>query len=186
MVREARARGVRASCEVTAHHLLLTDQAVYDHEFSTNTKMKPPLRPDDDVAALCAGLADGTIDAIASDHAPHHHNEKDVQFSAAPFGIVGLETTVSLCLDRLVGGDIVTLPRLIELLTSGPARALGLPGGTLATGAVADVTLLDLEREVTVDPTTFASLGRNTPFGGWTLRGAPVQTFLAGRPIVVD
>lgn len=186
MVKEARARGVRATCEVTAHHLLLTDQAVYDQEFSTNTKMKPPLRPDADVAALCAGLADGTVDAIASDHAPHHHNEKDVQFSAAPFGIVGLETTVSLCLDRLVGGGVVTLPRLIELLTSGPARALGLPGGTLAIGAVADVTLLDLEREVTVDPSTFASLGRNTPFGGWTLRGAPVQTFLAGRPIVVE
>ncbi len=186
MVKEARARGVLASCEVTAHHLLLTDQAVHDYAFSSNTKMKPPLRDDEDRAALRAGLVDGTIDAIASDHAPHHHDEKDVQFSAAPFGIVGLETTVSLCLDRLVGAGVITLPRLVELLTSGPARALGLPGGTLSPGSVADVTLLDLERNVTVAPDTFASLGRNTPFGGWTLRGAPVGTLLAGRPIVVD
>ncbi|RMH19361.1 MAG: dihydroorotase [Acidobacteria bacterium] len=185
LVREARRRGVRVSCEVTPHHLLLSDRAVAEQSFSSHTKMKPPLRSQHDVEALLAGLADGTVDAIASDHAPHHPDEKDVQFSAAPFGIVGLETTVSLCLDRLVHGGVIPLPRLIELLSTGPARVLGLPGGSLAPGQVADVTLLDLERRITVDPTTFRSKGRNTPFAGWTLRGAPAATFLAGRPVTL-
>ena len=183
LVRAARARGLPVTCEVTPHHLLLTDRAVADTGFDTNTKMKPPLRAEADRAALLAGLADGTIDAIASDHAPHHRDEKDVEFSAAPFGIVGLETTVSLCLDKLVGAGVIGLPRLVELLSTGPARAFGLPGGTLAPGSPADVTLLDLGRAVTIDPTTFRSKSRNTPFGGWELRGAAAGTVLGGLQI---
>lgn len=183
LVRLFRARGVNATCEVSPHHLLLTDQAVSDHAFATCTKMKPPLRADADVEALIAGVVDGTVDCIASDHAPHHHDEKDVQFSAAPFGIVGLETTVSLCLDRLVHAGIISLPRLIELLSTGPARVLGLEGGTLAPGSTADITLLALDQEVTVDPDTFRSKGTSTPFAGWSLRGAAVGTLLAGTPV---
>jgi len=185
MVREARRRGVRATCEVAPHHLLLTDREVLASGFSTSTKMKPPLRAPEDVEALLAGVADGTVDAIASDHAPHHPTEKDVQFSVAPFGIVGLETTVSLCLDRLVHAGRIPLLRLVELLSTGPARVLSLPGGSLKPGSRADVSLLDLEREVTVDPQTFRSKARNTPFGGWTLKGAAVGTLLAGEPIDV-
>jgi dihydroorotase len=183
LVRWFRERGVNATCEVSPHHLLLTDQAVADHEFATCTKMKPPLRAASDVKALIAGLVDGTVDCIASDHAPHHHDEKDVQFSAAPFGIVGLETTVSLCLDRLVHAGVIGLSRLIDLLSSGPARVLGVAGGTLAPGSVADITLLALDREVTVEPETFHSKGKSTPFTGWTLRGAAVGTLLAGVPV---
>ena len=183
LVRTAKARGLPVTCEVTPHHLLLTDRAVADTGFSTDTKMKPPLRAETDREALLAGLADGTVDAIASDHAPHHRDEKDVEFSAAPFGIVGLETTVSLCLDRLVRAGVIGLPRLVELLSTGPAKAFGLPGGTLAPGSPGDVTLLDLERTVTVDPKSFRSKSRNTPFGGWELRGAPAGTILGGRRI---
>ncbi len=183
LVREARRRGVNVTCEVAPHHLLLTDRAVADTCFATTTKMKPPLRAAADVEALLQGLVDGTIDAIASDHAPHHADEKDVQFSTAPFGIVGLETTVSLLLDRLVRPGRIGLSRLIELLSCGPARALGLPGGTLAPGSLADLTLLDLERAVTVAAAGFYSKARNTPFEGWQLRGAPVKTLLAGSVV---
>lgn len=183
MVREAKRRGVAVTCEVSPHHLLLSDREVADRCFHTSTKMKPPLRTEEDIAILRRGLADGTVDAIASDHAPHHPDSKDVEFSVAPFGIVGLETTVSLCLDRLVGQEIITLSRLVELLTSGPARALGLPGGTLKPGSIADITLLDLKREVVVEAAAFRSLSRNTPFEGWTLRGGPVGTLLAGVPV---
>lgn len=183
LLRLFRQRGVRATCEVTPHHLLLSDQQVNEHAFATCTKMKPPLRAAADVEALRIGIADGSIDCIASDHAPHHPDEKDVQFSAAPFGIVGLETTLSLCLDRLVGHDIISLPRLVELLASGPARVLGLPGGSLAPGRVADITLIDLACPVTVDPEAFCSLGRSTPFAGWHLRGAAAGTLLAGEPV---
>jgi len=183
LVRQAKARGVAATCEVTPHHLFLTDQGVADSGFSTDFKMKPPLRSEADREALVAGLADGTVDAIASDHAPHHADEKDVEFSLAPFGIVGLETTVSLCLDRLVHGGVIGLPRLVELLSTGPARVLGVPGGTLAEGSPADVTFLDLDAEVTVDRKRFRSKSRNTPFHGWTLRGAPAGTILGGRKV---
>lgn len=183
MVREARKRGVRVTCEVSPHHLLLTDREVMESGYSTSTKMKPPLRSQSDVAILAAGLVDGTVDAIASDHAPHHPVEKDVQFSAAPFGILGLETTVPLCLDRLVHGGLISLSRLVELLSTGPARVLSLPGGSLEPGRPADLTLLDLDREVTVDTEQFRSKSRNTPFGGWTLRGCAVGTILGGTRI---
>jgi dihydroorotase len=183
MVREARRRGLAATCEVLPHHLLLTDREVMASGFSTSTKMKPPLRSRADTEALMEGLADGTVDAIASDHAPHHPDEKDVQFSCAPFGILGLETTVSLCLDRLVHAGVISLLRCVELLSTGPARVLSLPGGSLAPGRPADLTLLDLDREVTVDPRRFRSKSRNTPFGGWELKGAAVGTILGGKPV---
>ncbi|MGH9382083.1 MAG: dihydroorotase [Thermoanaerobaculia bacterium] len=185
MVRRARAAGRPVSCEVTPHHLLLTDEAVAERGFSTDTKMNPPLRSESDREALIRGLADGTIDAIATDHAPHHPDEKDVEFSLAPFGVVGLETAVSLCLDRLVRPGILSLSRLIELLSTGPARVLDVPGGTLAAGSPGDVTLLSLDRQVTVRRDRFSSKARNTPFEGWKLRGRPVGTILAGRPVTL-
>ncbi len=183
MVREAKRRGLAVTCEVSPHHLLLTDSEVAKSGFSTATKMKPPLRAPTDVEALVAGLVDGTVDAIASDHAPHHPDEKDVQFSVAPFGILGLETTVSLCLDRLVRPGVISLSRCVELLSTGPARVMGLPGGSLEVGNPADLTLIDLERDVTVRANEFSSLSRNTPFDGWKLRGSAVGTFLDGRPV---
>ncbi len=185
MVRRAKAEGFRVTCEVSPHHLILTDEEVAKSHFSTNTKMKPPLRSARDRDALLAGLADGAVDCIASDHAPHHADEKDVQFSLAPFGIVGLETTLSLCLDRLVRPGVLTLPRLVHLLSTGPARVLGVEGGTLKPGSVADVTVFHPDAEVTLRAAAFRSKGRNTPFDGWKLHGHPVATFLAGRRIVI-
>lgn len=185
LIRDAKARGLAVTTEVTPHHLLLNDQAVSDSGMSTDTKMNPPLRSEADRAAMIEGLVDGSIDLIASDHAPHHVDEKDRQFSEAPFGIVGLETTVSLCLDRLVGAELLSLNRLVELLSCRPAEIFGLPGGSLAPGRPADATVLDLEREVVVDPASFQSKSRSTPFGEWSLRGAAVQTILGGRLVVL-
>jgi dihydroorotase len=185
MCRRAKAQGLRVTCEVAPHHLILTDEEVAKSGFSTNTKMKPPLRSARDREALVNGLSDGTVDCIASDHAPHHADEKDVQFNLAPFGILGLETTLSLCLDRLVRPGILTLPRLVELLSTGPARVLGLPGGTLKAGSRADVTVFHPDEKVTIRAASFRSRSRNTPFDGWTLQGRPVATFLGGRRVVV-
>ena len=185
LVRQAKSRGLAVTCEVTPHHLLLEDKAVAEMEFSTDTKMKPPLRSEKDREALLQGLVDGTVDAIASDHAPHHPDEKNVQFSCAPFGVLGLETTVSLCLDRLVRPGILTLSRLVELLSTGPARVLNLPTGTLAPGSSADLTILDPDRAVSIDRKSFRSLSRNSPFHGWKLRGSAVTTFLAGRRVEI-
>jgi dihydroorotase len=182
-VRRGKARGVRVTAEATPHHLLLTDQVVKDSDYDASTKMNPPLRSETDRRAVLEALCDGTIDAIATDHAPHTVDDKKVEYDQAAFGVVGLETAVSLCLDRLVGPGLLTLPRLVALLSSGPARALGLPGGTLATGGPADVTVLDLGRRRKVDPERFESKGRNTPFAGWTLKGAPVMTIVAGQVV---
>jgi dihydroorotase len=186
MVRRAKQQGLPVTCEVTAHHLLLTDALVAESGFSTNTKMHPPLRSESDRQGLLRGIADGTIDAIASDHAPHHQDEKDVEFGAAPFGIVGLETTLSLCLDRLVRTELITLSHLVELLSTRPARILQVPGGTLKEGAPADLTVFDLNRQISVRSEDFKSKSRNTPFDGWDLTGAPVTTFVNGRQINVD
>jgi dihydroorotase len=183
LVRQGKARGLPVTCEVTPHHLLLTDEEVAKTRFSTHCKMKPPLRPEADRVALLEGLVDGTVDAIASDHAPHHPDEKDVSFDDAPFGILGLETTVSLCLDRLVRTGALTLARLVHLLSTGPAAALGVPGGTLRPGSPADLTFLDLDREVEVRPDAMQSRSRNTPFGGLRLVGAPAGTLVGGRSI---
>jgi dihydroorotase len=182
LVRDARARGIRVTAEVTPHHLLLTDEAV--RSYDPNTKMSPPLRGKHDQEALLEGLADGTIDAIATDHAPHAQAEKEGEFDQAAFGIVGLETAVSLLLDRLVRPGRLDLATLIARLTAGPARAFGLPGGTLAVGSQADLTILDLERELTIDPSRFHSRSRNTPFGGWTVTGMPWMTIVSGRVVM--
>lgn len=179
LVRRAKAAGIRVTCEVTPHHIALTDDAVSSYD--ADAKMNPPLRAASDRAALLAAIADGTVDAIATDHAPHHVDEKCVEFSRAPFGVIGLETAVSVCLDRLVHAGVIALPRLVALLSCGPARVLRLAKGSLAPGTDADVTVLDLDREVTVAPDTFASKSTNTPFRGWSLRGAPVMTIAGGR-----
>ena len=183
LIRDGKARGLRVTTEVTPHHLLLTDREVFESGFSTYAKMNPPLRSESDRQAVMEGLLDGTIDLIASDHAPHHEDEKNVEFSEAPFGIVGLETTTSLCLDRLVKPGLMALGRLVELLSGRPAEIFSLPGGSLANGQPADVTILDLDKEVTIDASTFESKSRNTPFGGWTLQGAAVRTIVGGRLI---
>jgi dihydroorotase len=180
-VRRGKARGVRVTAEATPHHLFLTDEAVRETGYDTNTKMNPPLRSEDDRQAVIAGLRDGTIDCIATDHAPHTVDDKKVEYDQAANGIVGLETAVALCLDRLVGAGLVELPHLVALLSTNPARVLSLPGGTLAPGSPADVTVLDLGKKRQVDPVRFESKSRNTPFGGWVLKGWPAMTIVAGR-----
>jgi dihydroorotase len=180
-VRRGKARGVRVTAEATPHHLFLTDEAVRETGYDTNTKMNPPLRSDRDREALVAGLLDGTVDCIATDHAPHTVDDKKVEFDQAANGVVGLETAVALCLDRLVGAGLVALPYLVALLSANPARVLGLPGGTLAPGSPGDVTVLDLAKKRQVDPSRFESRSRNTPFGGWILKGWPAMTIVGGR-----
>jgi dihydroorotase len=181
LIRDAKARGVRVTCEVTPHHLLLTDEEVARSGFSTATKVNPPLRGASDVEALHAGLRDGTIDAVATDHAPHHADEKAVDYESAPFGLVGLETAAALFHDRLVRSGGVTLGRMVELFASGPARTFSLPGGTIAEGSEADVTLFDPAATLEVDPRAFRSRARNTPFAGERLTGAVVATYVSGR-----
>jgi dihydroorotase len=180
-VRRGKARGVRVTAEATPHHLFLTDEAVRETGYDTNTKMNPPLRSEKDREALLAGLRDGTIDCIATDHAPHTVDDKKVEFDRAANGVVGLETAVALCLDRLVGPGLLDLPYLVALLSPNPARVLGLPGGTLAPGSPGDVTVLDLARKRQVDPARFESRSRNSPFGGWILTGWPALTIVGGR-----
>jgi len=181
LVRDAKARGIRVTAEVTPHHLVLTEEAVRGYD--PNTKMNPPLRTKRDVEALIEALADGTIDCIATDHAPHALSEKEGEYDHAAFGVVGLETAVAVLLDRLVRPGLLTLPTLVSRLTCDPARLLKLPGGSLTPGATADVTILDLDRELAVDPTRFHSRSRNTPFTGWQLRGGPWMTIVNGRKV---
>lgn len=179
LVREAKGRGSRVTCEVTPHHLVLDHEAVM--EFDTYNKMNPPLRAAEDLEGLHEALADGTVDAIATDHAPHHCDEKCVEFSRAPFGVVGLETAVSICLDRLVHRDVIPLARMVQLFTTGPAGVLGLDKGKLVAGAEADITILDLTRDFTVEADKFESRSENSPFLGWKLQGGPVMTMVDGR-----
>jgi len=179
LIRDAKARGLQVTAEVTPHHLVLTEEAV--RTWDPNTKMAPPLRTKRDVEALLEALADGTIDCIATDHAPHALSEKEGEFDRAAFGIVGLETAVAVLLDRLVRPGLLPLSTLIARLSRDPARLLNLPGGNLAPGAPADVTILDLDAETVVEPLRFRSRSRNTPFGGWTLRGAPWMTLVGGH-----
>jgi len=183
LVREARARGLSVTCEVTPHHLTLTDEEIARSSFSTNFKMNPPLREPADCDALAAGLEDGTVDAIATDHAPHHEDEKALDFETAPFGVVGLETAAAVVYDRLVRTGRLSLARFAEVFSAGPAKALGLPGGTLAPGSPANLTLFDPERPWRVDASRFESLSRNTPFAGWDLTGAPAATIVEGRVV---
>ena len=183
-VREGKARGVKVTCEVAPHHFTLTDAALEGYD--TNTKMNPPLREMSDIEAMISGLADGSIDVIATDHAPHHADEKALEFDRAPFGIVGLETAVPLCLDRLVHAGIVTLPRLVELLSVNPARILKVEGGSLAEGAAADITLLAPDLAVRIDAPTLVSKSKNTPFDGWELKGGAAATIVGGRIVYLN
>ncbi|HEX8473950.1 MAG TPA: dihydroorotase [Pyrinomonadaceae bacterium] len=181
-VRRAKERGVALTCEVAPHHWTLTDSSVEGYD--TNFKMNPPLRNAEHVEAILEALADGTIDAIATDHAPHHADEKALEFDQAPFGITGLETAVGLAFDRLVHRGHIGLERLVELCSVNPARIFNLDGrGTLRPGAWGDVTLLDPELEWTFDVARSKSKSRNTPFDGWKMRGAAVATIVAGRVV---
>jgi len=154
--------------------------------YDTNTKMNPPLREAADRDAMLAGIVDGTVDVIATDHAPHHYDEKKVEFDRAPFGIIGLETAVSLALDRLLHTGLVRLPRLVELLSLNPARILRITGGTLSEGAPADITILSPDLKVRIDARTMRSRSRNTPFDGWELRGGVAATIVGGRTLFAN
>ena len=182
LLREARSRGIKISGEICPHHLALTDEAIQN--FDTNCKMNPPLRSPSDVEALLDGIADGTLSILASDHAPHAGFEKEVEFDAAPFGIVGLETELGLFLDLLVHKHRkIGIPRLIEMYTVEPARLLNLEAGTLSVGKAADITLIDAEKEWTVSASDFQSASRNTPFDGWPLKGRAVRTIVGGKTV---
>jgi dihydroorotase len=178
LVRDAKTRGLHVTAEVTPHHLILTDEAVRGYD--SNTKMYPPLRTAADVEALRQALTDGTIDAIATDHAPHDLADKEVEFDQAPVGIIGLETALPLTL-RLVESGVLSLTDAIAKLSWGPAQVLGLAKGTLQVGADADVTLIDAQTEYVVDRREFRSKSRNSPFHGWTLKGRAVMTICAGK-----
>jgi dihydroorotase len=195
-VRRAKEKGLRVTCEVAPHHWTLTDEAVAGERgssptvregafaYDTNTKMSPPLRSQDHLEAIFEGLRDGTIDAIASDHAPHHADEKALEFDEAPFGIIGLETSVGLAFERLVRPGIVSLERLVELYSTNAARLLSLQDrGTLKSGARADVTILDPECAWTFDVSQSKSKSRNTPFNGYRFNGAAIATIVAGRVV---
>ncbi len=182
IIKEAKDRGVKVTCEVTPHHLFLDERVL--ESFDPNFKMNPPLRTPEDREALLRGVKDGTVDVIATDHAPHSWDDKEVEFDAAPFGVVGLETAVSLVWDRLVHRRVISPKRFAELLSVNPARILGLRGfGIIEKGYPAHITVVDPKKEVTVDRESFASRSRNTPFHGWRLKGAPVLTIVEGEVV---
>ena len=183
-IRQAKSSGTDVTCEVTPHHLALTDEAV--RTFDSNAKMNPPLRDEKDVGALRHGIRAGIVDAIASDHAPHSIEEKDQEFDVAPFGIVGLETSLGVSCTCLYHEGIISLGELVRLLSTNPARILGLPLGVLRKGSPADVTIFDPEMEWTVDKTRFLSKSRNTPFSGWKLKGKAVSVIVGGRILMRD
>jgi dihydroorotase len=186
-VRKAKEAGIKVTCEVAPHHFTLTDAALASPiPYDTNTKMNPPLREEADRDAMIGGIADGSVDVIATDHAPHHYDEKNVEFDHAPFGIVGLETAVPLALDRLVHAGVVSLTRLIALMSTNPAQILKLPGGTLSVGAAADITVLAPDLKVRVNASAFKSRSKNTPFDGWDLRGGVAATIVGGRVVYVN
>jgi dihydroorotase len=186
-VRYGKSRGAQVTCEVTPHHFVLTDDMLASPEpYDTNVKMNPPLREAADRDAMVQGLADGSVDVIATDHAPHHYDEKRVEFDHAPFGITGLETAVSLCFDRLVHAGVISLPRLVELLSVNPARILRIPGGTLTAGAPADLTILAPDLPVTISAARMRSKSKNTPFDGWAVRGGVAATIVGGRTVYIN
>jgi len=179
LLRAARSRGVAVSAEATPHHICLTDTACL--EYGTNAKMNPPLRQESDRLAVIKGLRDGTIGALATDHAPHAAEEKARPFAQAPFGIIGLETAVPLCLTELHRKGVLSLPQLVALFTCGPRDILGLPCGTLAIGSQADITIFDPDAEHTLDVAASQSKSRNCPFHGWHCRGRVCGTIVGGR-----
>jgi len=179
LVRAAKEKGIKVTCEVTPHHFTLTDEAVSSYD--PHTKVNPPLRSKADVTALQAGLKDGTIDVIATDHAPHTPEEKELEFELAPFGMVGLETAVGLVWTKLVIPGILTACEAVAKMTVNPARILNLKKGLIEVGGEADITVIDPDLAWAVKPEEFASKGRNTPFSGWSLKGLPVVTMVGGR-----
>jgi len=186
-VRKGKEAGVRVTCEVAPHHFTLTDEALAAPlAYDTNTKMNPPLREAADRDAMLEGIADGSVDAIATDHAPHHYDEKKVEYDHAPFGIVGLETAVPLSLDRLVHAGRVRLSRLVELLSVNPARILKVAGGSLSEGVPADITIIAPDLKVRIEAAKLRSRSKNTPFDGWELRGGVAATLVGGRPLFVN
>jgi dihydroorotase len=178
IIREAKARGVKVTCETAPHYFSLTDDAV--RGYNTNAKMNPPLREADDVAAIKEGLKDGTIDAIATDHAPHHLDEKDVEFNLAMNGIVGLETSLPLSL-KLVEDGVLTLSQLVEVMSCKPSNILNLQRGTLAAGSVADITLIDPACEWVVEADKLASKSKNSPWLGQKMKGGAAATIVNGK-----
>jgi len=186
-VREGKEHGARVTCEVAPHHFTLTDEALSTPvSYDTNVKMNPPLRSTLDRDEMIEGIVDGSVDAIATDHAPHHYDEKNVEFDQAPFGIVGLETCVPIAFERLIHNGLIRLPRLVELLSTNPARILNVQGGALTEGALADITVIVPDLPVTVDASKFRSKSRNTPFGGWQLKGGVAATIVGGRTVYVN
>jgi dihydroorotase len=186
-VRKGKEAGVRVTCEVAPHHFTLTDERLAGPvPYDTNLKMNPPLRERADVDAILQGLKAGAVDAIATDHAPHQADEKHVEFDRATFGIIGLETAVPLTIDRLVHGGVITLRRMVQLLSVNPCRILNVPGATLRPDRVADITVIAPSATTTVDVSKTRSLSRNSPFHGWTLRGAVAATIVGGRTVYVN
>jgi dihydroorotase len=183
-VRAGKARGVRVTCEVAPHHFTLTDDSLDGPvKYDTNLKMNPPLRAAADRDAMLEGIADGSVDVIATDHAPHHIDEKMVEFDLAPFGIVGLETAVPIVFDRLVHTGRISLKRMVELLSLNPARLLNVPGGTLGEGAPADITILGPDMASTIEAATLVSKSKNTPFDRCHFTGGVVATIVGGRVV---
>lgn len=178
IIRNAKKRGISVTCEVTPHHCTLTEDLVTSYD--PNFKMNPPLRTKADVEAVLEGLRDGTIDAIASDHAPHSPEKKDVEFSVAPFGVIGIETTLAIVLSEIVNKKVLSLSEAIAKMSCNPARILGIPKGTLSPGADADVVVIDPKFNWLVDPSKFRSKSRNCPFSGWKLTGRAVKVLVGG------
>lgn len=179
LIRQAKSQGLKVSCEVTPHHFAVTDDAV--RTYDTNTKMNPPLRTADDVEAIKQGLRDGTVDVIATDHAPHSFDEKQVEYQSAPFGIIGLETAIGLAVTELVCKNVITLYQLVEKLSSNPRRVLGLPAVEIKEGEMANLTIIDPAVSWVVDPSTFKSLSKNSPFGGRRLTGRAIGVINNGQ-----
>ncbi len=181
-VRRAKAEGINVTCEVTPHHFTLTDKAVEGYD--TNTKMAPPLRSQEHLEAIIEGIKDGTIDAIATDHAPHHADEKALEYDRAPFGIIGLETAIGLAFNQLVHTGIVDLVRLVELCSANPAKIFKLAGrGTLVPGSIADVTIIDPDLKWTYQNADSCSKSRNSPYDSWEFSGAAVATIVGGKVV---
>jgi dihydroorotase len=181
LIRWGKERGINVTAEVCPHHISLSEESVGN--YNTNAKMNPPLRTPDDVEALREAVRDGTIDVIATDHAPHHYDEKEREFAHAPNGIVGLETALAVNITWLVSRGVIDLPLLVERMSCAPARVFKLAGGTLRRGAPADVTVFDPAASWTVDPARFVSKGRNTPYAGQTLTGRARCTIVGGRVV---
>ncbi len=179
LIREAKARGVKVSCETCPHYIAGTDELILDYD--TNSKVNPPLRTEKDRQAILAGIADGTIDVIATDHAPHHYEDKNVDFSMAANGISGLESAFALSYTYLVESKVITLDKLVELMSKKPAKLLGLESGSLQIGGLADITLVDLDRKYKIDAKSFKSKGKNTPFDGFEVKGKVCVTVVEGK-----